>query len=42
MPFKFTGRIARVRIDVKNPSPAEQEADDKADAEAKLNKDLSD
>ena len=42
VPFKFTGRIARVGIDVKNPSPAEQEADDKADADAKLNKDLSD
>ncbi len=42
VPFKFTGRIAGVRIDVKNPSPAEQEADEKADADAKLNKDLSD
>ena len=42
VPFKFTGRIERVTIEVKNPSPAEQQADDKADAAAKLEKDLSD
>src|SRR5437773_200316 len=42
VPFKFTGRIDRVTVEVKNPSPAEQDADDKADANAKLNKDLYD
>ena len=42
VPFKFTGRIERVTIEVKNPSPAEQQADDKADADAQLEKDLSD
>jgi arylsulfatase A-like enzyme len=42
VPFKFTGRIERVTIEVKNPSPTEQQADDKADAAAKLEKDLSD
>jgi hypothetical protein len=31
-----------VTIEVKNPSPAEQQADDKAYAAAKLEKDLSD
>ena len=41
-PFKFTGRIDRVTIEVKNPSPAEQEANDKADVDAKFEKDLSD
>ena len=42
VPFKFTGRIERVTIEVRNPSPAEQQADDKADADAKLEKALSD
>jgi arylsulfatase len=42
VPFKFTGRIERVTIDVKNPNPAEQQSDDKADANAKLEKALSD
>ena len=42
MPFKFTGRIERVTIEVKNPSPAERQADDKADADAKMEKELSD
>lgn len=42
VPFKFTGRIDRVTIEVKNPSPTEQQADDKADADAKLEKTLSD
>jgi arylsulfatase len=42
VPFKFTGRIDRVTIEVKNPSPAEQEANDKADVDAKFEKDLSD
>jgi arylsulfatase len=41
-PFKFTGRIDGVTIEVKNPSPTEQEADDKADVDAKFEKDLSD
>ena len=42
VPFKYSGRIERVTIEVKNPSPAEQEAEDKADANAKLEKALSD
>jgi hypothetical protein len=42
VPFKFIGRIERVTIEVENPSPAEQQAYDEADANAKLEKDLSD
>jgi hypothetical protein len=42
VPFRFTGRIERVTIEVKNPSPAERQADDKADANANLEKALSD
>jgi hypothetical protein len=42
VPFKFTGRIEKVTIDIKKPDAAEQQADDKADAAANLAKALSD
>jgi hypothetical protein len=42
VPFKFTGRIGKVTIDVKTPGAAEQQADDKAVADSMLEKALSD
>ena len=42
VPFKFTGRIEKVTIDIKNPTAAEQQADDKIDAASKMEKALSD
>jgi hypothetical protein len=40
VPFKFTGRIEKVTIDIKNPNAAEQQADDKIDAASKMEKAL--